>query len=324
MSAPPSSPSNHAQLPVTICEMALRDGMQVLNHRLQIPLEERLELAIAIEAAGLPYVEVGSFVSHKIMPSMQDTPYFLDRLPGSPDRRAVLIPTLRQYERARDTGGFGIVALLASASDSYSQLNTRMSYQQALDASCRVGAAAGRDGFRLRAYLSYAFREMHGNGGAEQPIEHLVSICRQLLEAGCESIALSDTDGRATPGDIERVTSGLGTELGFDSLGVHLHDRYGLGLLNAYVAYQAGIRTFDASLGGVGGNPKIAYAVGNLATEELVLLFDRLGVSTGIDSQLVLEAALKVAKMIEQTGAPPTTSKVLLNALARQESGASG
>ncbi len=299
--------------------MSLRDGMQVLNHQLRISLDDRLELVAAIENAGLPYVEVGSFVSHKVMPSMQDTPEMLRRLAGPVERRAVLVPTWRQYQRAHQAGGFGTVALLASASDSYSRLNTRMPCRDALEASCKVGEAASQDGYRLRAYLSYAFREMKDSGGGQQPIAHLVAICRRLLEVGCEVIALSDTDGRATPRDIERVIGGLGEALGFAALGVHLHDRYGLGLLNAHVAYRAGVRSFDASLGGVGGNPKIAYAVGNLATEELVLLFDSLGVETGIDRRAVLDAALRIAEMIERTGAPPTTSKLLLNALARQQ-----
>ena len=138
----PTSTFAESKPQVRICEMALRDGMQVLNHRLQIPLEERLALTAAIERAGMPYVEVGSFVSHKVMPSMQDTPELLRQLPGPIERRAVLVPTGRQYQRAHQAGGFGTVALLASASESYSQLNTRMTLGQALEVSCRVGDAA--------------------------------------------------------------------------------------------------------------------------------------------------------------------------------------
>ncbi len=327
MSLPPSGGPTAARRPVRyhqvvspaarevkICDVSLRDGMQILNRHAVIPLEARLQLANALVRAGVPYIEVGSFVNPRVVPAMRDTTELLRRMPPYDGQVAALAPTLEYYEQLRQAPRVDTVALFVAASEEYSRKNTRMSVDEALDAAARVGEAARADGYRLRGYLSYAFREK----GREMPVARVEEICGRLVEVGCETVALSDTDGMATPADIERLVGHLGGTLGLDAIGVHLHDRRGLGVTNAYVAYSAGVRCFDASIGGIGGAITVAHSVGNVATEELVSLFDSVGVSTGIDLEPLIEAGCRVSQMADYVGDPPPPSKIVLDEIAQR------
>jgi hypothetical protein len=135
---------------------------------------------------------------------------------------------------------------------------------------------------------------------------------------GCEEVALSDTDGLASPRDLERVILHIKDVLGLDHVAVHLHDRRGLGITNAYSAYQMGVRVFDASIGGIGGAITVRHSIGNIATEELVCMFDSLGVETGIDVQPLIEAGCLVSQMADFVGDPPPPSRVILDELTKR------
>ncbi|MDH3254794.1 MAG: hydroxymethylglutaryl-CoA lyase [Acidobacteriota bacterium] len=302
---------------VKICDVSLRDGMQVLNRHAVIPLEARLQLVEALIRAGVPYIEVGSFVNPRVVPAMRDTAELLRRMPPYDGQVAALAPTLEYYERLREAPRVNTVALFVSASEAYSRANTRMSVAEALDAAETVAVAARQDGYRLRGYLSYAFRD-RTQPGSEMSVEKVEEICRRLVDMGSEAVALSDTDGLATPQDIERMVSPLAERLGLDHIGVHLHDRRGLGITNAYVAYRAGIRIFDASVGGIGGAITVRHSVGNIATEELASMFESIGVETGIDIQPLIEAGCRVSQMADYVGDSPPPSKIILDELAKR------
>jgi hydroxymethylglutaryl-CoA lyase len=297
---------------VKICDVSLRDGMQILNRHAVIPLEARLKLVEALVRAGLPYIEVGSFVNPRVVPAMRDTTELLRRMPPYDGQIAALAPTLEYYEHLKEAPRVNTVALFVSASERYSQKNTHMSVDQALDAAAGVAAAARADGYGLRGYLSYAFREW----GREMPVAKVEEICSRLVEMGCDTVALSDTDGLATPRDMERLVGHLADTLGLEAIGVHLHDRRGLGVTNAFAAYQAGVRIFDAAIGGIGGAITVAHSAGNVATEELVSMFDSLGVATGIDIEPLIEAGCRVSQMAEEVGDPPPPSKIVLDEIA--------
>ncbi|MFQ5525501.1 MAG: hypothetical protein ACE5GX_04500 [Thermoanaerobaculia bacterium] len=300
---------------VTICDVSLRDGMQIMNRHAVIPLESRLQLAEALVRADVPYIEVGSFVSPKVVPAMADTAELLQSMPPYGGQIAALAPTLEYYELLKQAERVNTVALFVAASEAYSQANTRMSVDEALDAAEEIAKQARRDGYQLRGYLSYAFRDK-SQPDEETPVELTEAICRRLVDMGCGAVALSDTDGLATPMNIERVVEHIGQCLGLDSIGVHLHDRRGLGVTNAYVAYRAGVRIFDASIGGIGGAITVRHSVGNVATEELVSMFESLGVDTGIDVQPLIEAGCRVSQMADFVGDPPPPSKIILDELA--------
>ncbi len=300
---------------VKICDVSLRDGMQIMNRHAVIPLESRLQLVEALVRAGVPYIEVGSFVNPKVVPAMADTAELLRAMPAYDGQVAALVPKLEYYELLRRAERVNTVALFVAASEAYSEANTRMSVSEALDAAEEIARAAARDGYRLRGYLSYAFRDK-SQPGDETPVELTESICRRLVDMGCDAVALSDTDGLATPKDIERVLGFVGDRLGFEHLGVHLHDRRGLGVTNAYVAYKAGVRIFDASIGGIGGAITVRHSVGNIATEELVSMFESLEVATGIDVGPLVEAGCRVSQLADFVGDPPPPSKIILDELA--------
>lgn len=296
---------------VEICDVTLRDGMQAVNRDAVVPLAARLELAENLQRARLPYLEIGSFVHPKVIPAMRDTADLVAALTPRPRQRlAALAPNLRYYRLLSEAPHLDTVALLLSASEAYSRLNTRMGRRQALEAAREVTAAARGDGYRVRAYLSYAFREMEG-AGDEMSVTAVAEICRRLLDMGCETIALSDTDGKATPRQVRRLLRHLAAATGLEPIAVHLHDRYGSGLVNALVAYQEGVRTFDSSVGGVGGNRLLKGSVGNIATEELVYMFHGMDIDTGVDFDALLAAGRSLLAIIRQIGDPPPPSKVL-------------
>ncbi|MDX1503873.1 MAG: hydroxymethylglutaryl-CoA lyase, partial [Thermoanaerobaculia bacterium] len=262
---------------VRICDVTMRDGMQVLNRRNVVPVEIRLQLFDALRRARIPYLEVGSFVNPRVIPAMADTPELLAAIrPPAGTDLAVLVPTLSYYRKLAEQDRerkVTMVALFLSASEAYSRANTRMDKDRAFAAAAEVAAAARADGYRLRGYLSCAFRDLSPRGAPVDP-EVVRDDCERLLEMGCQSVSLSDTDGRATPQDVRRVAGAMTRRLGPERVGVHLHDRYGQGIANALVAHQEGVRIFDCSVGGIGGTRAVKHSVGNIATEELVALLE--------------------------------------------------
>ncbi len=315
-SAPPSVVDANMKPQVKVCDVTLRDGMQIVNRDRVIALDMRLRLLEALYRSGLPYLEVGSFVSPRFIPAMQDTPEMLRAMPHMEAEIAVLVPNIRYYRELErhDHEKVNTIALFVSASEAYSESNTRMSKERAFDSAREVAAAARHDGFRLRGYLSYAFREMGGEREMDPEIVRRDS--EALLAMGCSTILLSDTDGRSSPRDVERTVDGLRPVVGVEALGVHLHDRWGQGIANALAAYQLGIRAFDSSIGGVGGSKAVESSVGNIATEELISLFHGMGVETGVDPAPLLEAGRLLVEMTELAGDPLPPSKLLANQLS--------
>jgi len=305
---------------VKVCDVTLRDGLQTLNRKAVIPIKLRLELLEALQRSRLPYLEIGSFVNRRIIPAMRDTADFIASMAPYAGQIAILVPKLSYYralgeDRERKVN---TVALFVSASELYSTTNTRMTKEQAYDSAREVAEAARADGYAVRGYLSCAFRDV-GQENLPMDPEVVGRDCAALLDMGCEVVALSDTDGRATPRDIERIVRPVGSGVGLAALGVHLHDRYGQGIANALVAYQLGIRVFDSSIGGIGGTRAVKNSVGNLATEELVTLFEGLGVETGVLKEPLIDAGKIVIEMARLVGDPLPPSKLLSHRLLRKD-----
>ena len=307
---------------VTICEMSPRDGMQVLNFGGGVHHEQRVRLIELLRSARLPYVEVGSVVNYKRMPSMEGTIEILQQLrrdPRHPGQVAVLIPNLEKYKLCETIASVETVALFVSAAEGYSVKNTKMSIQDACKAAAEVAAAASKNGHRVRAHVSGSFRDLTpGNG--ETPAGDVRKVADLLIEAGCDLVALADTDGKATIRDMDRVLGHLHETIGLNKIGVHLHDRYGLAVANAQRAYDIGVRAFDAAVGGIGGNLAVlGGSFGNVATEELAALFECQGIETGLDSEKLLAAAEFVAELSAQVRQPMPPSKVLRDRLDQKQ-----
>ena len=289
---------------VTICEMSPRDGMQAINRSMRIPFEMRLELVRTLMRARLPYIEVGSFVSPRVMPHMEDTPRLFEQIDGASysGQLAALVSNARQYERFINSPNLTTVAIFLSASEAYSQKNKRIGIAEDLHDARNIAQMALYPRHRLRAHVSAAFRDPLGSRGATD-LDVVARMCRELTEMGCETVALADTDGRATPADVRRTIAHL-IDAGLDvtRLGVHLHDRDGGAIDNAAEAFRLGVRSFDAAVGGIGGNRALEDAVGNIATETVVDFFERLGAQTGIDHDALRDAVQRVHQMKQLAG----------------------
>ena len=210
------------------------------------------------------------------------------RLPGV--RYPVLVPNLRGLERA-EAAGADAVAVFTAASEAFTQANIGMSIEGSLAAFTPVLERAGAAGWWRRGYVSTAFGCPYSGDVATEAV---VDVSVALVELGCDEVSIGDTIGVAHPDDVRRVVSALLERIPADRLALHLHDTYGRALENVEAGLELGIRTFDASAGGTGGCPYAPGAPGNLATEALVELLDRLGYEHGVDAAAVARAAAAV------------------------------
>jgi hydroxymethylglutaryl-CoA lyase len=233
-------------------------------------------------------VEIASFVSPKAVPAMADAAAVLDEL-GPDDACWVLVPNRRGAELAIEAGATQLTVTV-SASEGYSLKNTNRTIAASLSAFDEIRAVA--PSATLDVVISCCF------GSPFEPVSPstVATLVHQLLDAGADQCTLADTTGTATPARLLDVLALVGTDHG-----LHLHDSRGTALVNAYAGYEAGVRRFDTSVGGLGGSPFAPGAGGNLATEDLVLLMDDLGVVTGIDLEALLEVSRWLAGVLALT-----------------------
>jgi hydroxymethylglutaryl-CoA lyase len=224
----------------------------------------------------VPRIEVGSFVSPRAVPAMAGADRILEQL-GPADSWWVLVPNARGAELAHAAGATRMTVTV-SASEGYSQKNTLRSVPESLEELARIRAAVPTA--TLDVVISCCF------GSPFEPVspDEVAAIAAAGRAAGVDLVTLADTTGTATPARLDDVLGVVDGEVG-----LHLHDSRGTALLNAHHGYQAGVRRFDTSIGGLGGSPFAPGAGGNLATEDLVLLMEDLGVSTGITLDDLLE-----------------------------------
>lgn len=272
--------------PIHITDVSPRDGLQ--NQQIHLDTAAKLQLIRLLATAGVQSVEATSFVSPKAVPQMADAaelvPQLRTALPAL--RTSVLVPNLKGLERAHAAGAQEIAVVL-SATETMNRKNINMGLDQAIDVSVQTLAAAHALGLRTRAYVAVAF-DCPFEG--ETPLDRVVALARCMHEAGAGEIVIADTIGSGSPGQVKERISALATALPVAQLAVHLHDTRGMGVANAWAALEAGVRRFDASVGGIGGCPFAPGAAGNLATEDLVLMAERSGFSTGISQDGLLAA----------------------------------
>lgn len=270
---------------VRIREVGPRDGLQVEK---PLPVEDRVRLIESLVAAGLRTIEAVAFVSPKAVPSMADPEKVFALLPKLDDVQWVaLVPNLRGAELAL-AAGFDAISVTLSVSEGYNERNVRMSVADSVEQLGAVRKLAGD--VWVEAVLSCAFGSPYE--GDIAPVD-VAAVAEQCMSAGASALTLADTTGMATPRRIEEVLAATGTKVG-----LHLHDTRGTALLNAHTAFQLGVRDFDTAIGGLGGSPFAEGATGNLATEDLVYLFEDLGVETGVSLPLLLEASAVAAEVI--------------------------
>jgi hydroxymethylglutaryl-CoA lyase len=271
---------------IFITDVAARDGLQ--NQPVHLATEDKLKLISLLVEAGVASVEATSFVSPKAVPQMADAAELLPRLNRAfPTlRSSVLVPNLKGLERAAAAGAKEIAVVLA-ATETMNQKNINMSLEAATAASAQTLCQAAALGLRTRAYIAVAF-ECPFEGALS--LDRVQSLATAMLDAGAQEIVIADTIGAASPAAVKQRMSALAGVIPLAQLAIHLHDTRGMALANAWAALEAGVRRFDASAGGIGGCPFAPGAAGNLATEDLVLMAERSGFSTGIDLDRLLDA----------------------------------
>ena len=259
---------------VHICEVGPRDGLQNAKHLMRT--EAKKAWISALAAAGLREIEVGSFVPPKLIPAMADTGEVVRFSRTLPNVKVVaLAPNLKGFQRAVEAGAHK-VTFPVSASRRHSESNVRMTPEQMVE---EVRKCAELGGAEIEGAVSTAFGcTMQGLVPEDDVVRIAVS-----LAGFCDAVALADTVGYANPAQVKRIFSRVKMEIGGKLEGAHFHNTRGLGLANALAAYEVGVRNFDSSMGGLGGCPFAPGASGNVITEDLVFMFESMGVPTGID-----------------------------------------
>lgn len=274
---------------VTVNEVGPRDGLQSQGKTLSI--EERLSMINALLASGIRSIEVGSFVSPKAVPQMAGTGELFAQLPMTDSvAYSALVPNLRGYELARAAGAKSIAVVLA-ATETMSQRNINMSLEQSTAVCAELLQRAREDGIEGRAYVAVAF-ECPFEGLT--PVSVVESLTARMFEAGARKVIIADTIGAANPKSVGDVLSRL---VGLDAasmLSCHFHDTRGMALANVLAALDLGVREFDSSIGGLGGCPFSPGATGNLATEDLVLMLDSMGLRSGIEPLALVDTIQQV------------------------------
>jgi hydroxymethylglutaryl-CoA lyase len=270
---------------VIVYEVGPRDGLQ--NEKTVVPTTTKVELIRRLIAAGSPAIEVTSLVRPDLVPALSDAEELLSSLTDllATHRTVALVPNMKGLERALS---FGVreVAVFASATESFAQANLNSTVSDSLTRFDEVVAAAKSSGLRVRGYISMCFGDPWEGPVAPQAV---LNVADRLFSAGVDELSLGDTIGVATPLQVKTLLSSISGSL--NNIAVHFHDTYGQALVNTMTAMEAGVRTIDASVGGLGGCPFAKSATGNLATEDLLWNLHGQGITTGIDLHQVVSTA---------------------------------
>ncbi|MDH3211433.1 MAG: hydroxymethylglutaryl-CoA lyase [Myxococcales bacterium] len=268
-------------------EVGPRDGLQ--NEPEAVATPAKRELIARLAAAGLRRIEVTSFVSPKWIPQLADADALAASLPAHPGvTYSALVPNERGYARFRAAGGATVAATFISASETHNRKNVNCSVAEQLERMRPVLERAAVDGVPVRAYVSTVCGCPYEGAVA---VGAVVKLARALLDGGASEISLGDTIGVGHPAQVRDLVHAVAAEMPLERIALHLHDTYGRALANVQAGFEAGIRSFDAAVGGLGGCPYAPGASGNVATEDVVALFEREGVETGVDLAALVDAA---------------------------------
>lgn len=278
---------------VRLVEVGPRDGLQ--NEAQPISVADKVQLVDDLSAAGLSYIEVGSFVSPKWVPQMAGSAEVFANIRQKPGvTYAALAPNLRGFEDAL-AAGVKEVAVFAAASEAFSQRNINCSISESLERFVPIMEAARANGVRVRGYVSCVLGcPYEGVVAAEQ----VAPVARELYDMGCYEVSLGDTIGTGTPGATRRLFEVVAAHVPRAQLAGHFHDTYGQALANVYASLLEGINVFDSSVAGLGGCPYAKGASGNVASEDVLYMLQGLGIDTGIDLDRLIQAGQRISSVL--------------------------
>lgn len=272
---------------ILISEVGPRDGLQSVSATM--PTAHKLAWIDALYASGLREIEVCSFVPARLLPQMADAADVVRHALGKPGLTVMaLVPNRRGAESALASGVHKLT-LPVSASEAHSMANVRKTCAQMVDEVREIVALRNElaPGVHIEAGVSTAFG---CTLAGVVPEDDVVRLAVALAEAGADDVGLSDTTGMANPAQVRRLFNRVRAEIGEHTGAAHMHNTRGLGLANCLAAYDVGVRTFDSSHGGLGGCPYAPGASGNVVTEDLVFMFEAMGLSTGVNLEQLIEA----------------------------------
>lgn len=290
---------NQASLPqrVKIVEVGPRDGLQ--NEKEAVPAAVKIELVDRLSAAGFQNVEAASFVSPKWVPQMATSAEVMagiTRRPGT--LYSALTPNMQGFDAAVAALADEVV-IFGSASEAFSQKNINCSIAESIARFEGVARAAKERGLRLRGSISCAFGCPYQGA---VPLDALADVVGRMRELGCDEIDIADTIGVATPRQTQSVMQRAAQEFHLDRISGHFHDTYGQALANIYASLEVGVSIFHSSVSGLGGCPYAKGATGNVATEDVLYMLAGLGIETGIDLNMVVDAGQFIAQHLGRKG----------------------
>ena len=290
----------HLPKQVVLKEVGPRDGLQ--NEKATILTTDKVELINLLSMSGLSYIEVSSFVHPKWIPQLADAAEVLAQIKRQQDvTYAALIPNKRGLERAL-TVGIDEASVFMSASESHNKNNINKSIDETFPVLREVVDEAKRNGLTVRGYISTVVGCPYEGYIAPEKVRHVADA---LFDMGVDEVSLGDTIGVGVPTQVEALLTHLLPHYGPERLAMHFHDTRGIAVANVVKSMELGITKFDSALGGLGGCPYAKGASGNVATEDLLYLFDEMNIHTGVQMEKVLTAA----SFIEQKLGKPLTSK---------------
>ena len=270
---------------VKIVEVGPRDGLQ--NEKETISAEVKIELVNRLTSAGFINVEAASFVSPKWVPQMATSGEVMRGIARKPGvLYSALTPNMKGFEAALEAGADEVV-IFGAASEAFSQKNINCSIAESIERFREVALAAKQHKIRLRAAVSCAFGCPYQG---EVPLASVSDVVGRFRDLGCDEIDIADTIGVATPNKVAPVMQAAIREFNIDSLSGHFHDTYGQALANIYASLEVGITIYHSSVAGLGGCPYAKGATGNVASEDVLYMMQGLGIETGIDLDIVVDA----------------------------------
>lgn len=280
---------------VRLVEVGPRDGLQ--NEKQPISVADKVRLVDDLTAAGLSYVEVGSFVSPKWVPQMAGSAeVFAGIGRKSGVTYAALTPNLKGFETALEAQ-VEEVAVFAAASEAFSQKNINCSIAESLQRFVPLMEAAKAAKVRVRGYVSCVLGCPYDGDIAPAQV---ASVARELFAMGCYEVSLGDTIGTGTAGKTRTMIEVVGRDIPRERLAGHFHDTYGQALPNIYASLLEGINVFDSSVAGLGGCPYAKGATGNVATEDALYLLQGLGIETGVDMEKLIAAGQRICEVLSK------------------------
>ncbi len=272
---------------VRIVEVGPRDGLQ--NEKTMVPTFLKISFVQRLVDAGLPLVEAASFVRPNIIPQMSDALDVLGALENLKSLTA-LVPNLKGLEKALDVG-LCEVAVFTAVSETFNKKNINTSVAGSLEKLGPVIDMAKQNNLRVRGYISTVFGCPYEGETSQDILKYLL---QQFYDRGVYECVLGDTIGAANPLQVQSLVEWLDKNFNLKRVAMHFHDTKGMALANIFAAFQGGVTTFDSSAGGLGGCPYAPGASGNVATEDVVSLFESMGIETGVDLNKVAIASKEI------------------------------